>query len=228
MKWLSLFTGVGMYDLGLEQAGHEVIGACENEKWARQIIKKHRPTKPISWSIESLNKRLMELSEVFRARMYQTTVLNAGYSGMPPELPQPVQDSSGRWLTPFAWYDLDSGLWRTWQLCLFEGWEMFSQGWPPSGMIANGIAWQRQPLAHPTIAVESTFLPSPLAQEGAGTSRKRFKGSPNFRGTRTAEILRTSYECPMYLNPSFAEAIMGLPKDFTALETETPPASSES
>jgi len=26
MKWLDLFSGIGMYALGLEQAGHEVIG----------------------------------------------------------------------------------------------------------------------------------------------------------------------------------------------------------
>lgn len=103
----------------------------------------------------------------------------------------------------------------------------YSENWPASGMMSNGIAWQRQPLAHPTIADGFTCLPTPLAQERAGCSRKRFKGSPNFRGTRTAEALRMSYECPAYLNPSFAEVLMGLPKDFTLLETETPLALSE-
>jgi hypothetical protein len=98
---------------------------------------------------------------------------------------------------------------------------------PPAGMMQNGIAWQRQPLAHPTIADEFTCLPTPLATEGCGTSRKRFKGSPNFRGTRTAEALRTSYECPAFLNPLFAEMLMGLPKDYTVLETQTLHASSE-
>lgn len=228
MKWLDLFSGCGMYGLGLEQAGHEVIGFCERDKFCQKLLKKHWPMKPISSSIELLNKALMELSEDFRARISAFPEKGAGYNGTPPELPQPVQDCSGRWLTPFAWLDLDTGSWRTWQGCLMDTWEYYSQPWPASGMMSNGIAWQRQPLAHPTIAEGSTFLPTPLAQEGAGTSRKRYKGSPNFRGTRTAEGLRTSSERPTYLNPSFAEAIMGLPKDYTLLETETPPASSES
>jgi hypothetical protein len=73
----------------------------------------------------------------------------------------------------------------------------------------------------------NTYLPTPLAQEGAGCSRKRYKGSPSFRGTRTAEGLRTSYDCPAYLNPSLAEVLMGLPKDYTRLETEIPLVLSE-
>lgn len=228
MKWLDLFSGCGMYALGLEQAGHEVIGFCERDKFCQKLLKKHWPMKPISSSIELLNKALMELSEDFRARISAYPEKSAGYNGTPPEMPQPVQDCSGRWLTPFAWLDLDTGSWRTWQSCLMDTWEYYSQPWPASGMMSNGIAWQRQPLAHPTIAEGSTFLPTPLAQEGAGTSRKRYKGSPSFRGTRTAEGLRMSSECPTYLNPSFAEAIMGLPKDYTLLETETHPALSES
>lgn len=227
MKWLDLFSGIGAYALGLEQAGHEVIGFCENDPWARKILKKHYPTKPISWCVKSLREALVASLGDSRVRILASQEIARGYSGTPPEKPQPDRDSSGRWLEPFAWYDLDSGLWRTWQSCLMDTWEEYLRPWPPAGMMQNGIAWQRPPLAHPTTAVESTFLPTPLAQEGAGTSRKRFKGSPNFRGTRTAEIFRTSLECPTYLNPLLGEILMGLPKDYTALETATPLASLE-
>lgn len=216
-----------MYALGLEQAGHEVIGFCEVDKFCHKILKKHWPMKPISWSIESLNKVLMELLEDSHVKISAFAENKPGYKGIPPEKPQPVLDSSGRWLKPFAWLDRDTGLWRTWQSCLMDTWEFYNQPWPASGMIRNGIAWQRPALAHPTIAEGFTCLPTPLAQEGSGCSRKRFKGSPNFRGTRTAEGLRMSYECPEYLHPSFAEAILGLPKDYTLLETEIPPASLE-
>ena len=227
LKWLDLFSGIGMYAKGLEEAGHEVIGFCEVDKFCHKILKKHWPMKPVSWSIELLNKALMESSEDSRARILAQQEKSAGYNGTPPEMPQPVQDCSGRWLTPFAWLDLDTGSWRTWQSCLIDTLGLYSERWPPSGMMQNGIAWQRQPLAHPTIADGFTYLPTPMAEEGAGCSRKRYRGSPNFRGTRTAEGLRTSYDCPKFLNPSFAEALMGLPKDFTLLETEILPALSE-
>lgn len=59
VKWLSLFSGIGAYDLGLEQAGHEVIGFCENDPWARKILKKHWPTKPISWCVKSLRDAMV-------------------------------------------------------------------------------------------------------------------------------------------------------------------------
>jgi len=228
MRWLDLFSGVGMYALGLEQAGHEVIGFCEKDIWARKILKKHWPTKPISSCIKSLNKALTESLVDSHAKMSAFQERKQGYNGTPPEKPQPDRDSSGRWLEPFAWYDLNTGSWRTWQRCLMDTWEEFSKPWPAAGMTQNGIAWQRPALAHPTTADGYTFLPTPLAQEGAGVSRKRFKGSPNFRGTRTAEGLRTSYECLRWLNPCLGEVLMGLPKDYTALETETLPASSES
>jgi len=227
MRWLDLFSGGGMYALGLEQAGHEVIGFCEVDKFCHKILKKHWPMKPISWDILLLNKVLTELLGDSHAKTLACQERKKGYNGTPPEMPQPDLDSSGRWLKPFAWYDLNSGSWRTWQRSLIDTWEIYSQPWPAAGMMSNGIAWQRQPLAHPTIAEGFTCLPTPLAQEGAGCSRKRFKGSQSFRGTRTAEGLRMSYECPEYLNPSFAEVIMGLPKDYTLLEMEILPALSE-
>lgn len=46
MRWLDLFSGVGMYGLGLEQAGHEIIGFCEVDKFCHKILKKHWKTKP--------------------------------------------------------------------------------------------------------------------------------------------------------------------------------------
>ncbi len=222
MKFLDIFSGIGMYAKGLNDAGHDVIGFCENDAWARKILKKHWPTKPISWSIQSLNKALMELSADSHAKtLAQPTHLQME----PPDFPESVQDCSGRWLEPFAWLDQDTGLWRTWQLCFDQAgqktWAQYLEPWPPAGMIANGIAWRRQPLAHPTIVPEFTLLPTILASERKGVSRKRFQGSPHSQNTRTAEVFRKSQECPKYLNPSLAEAIMGLPRDYTLLETET-------
>ncbi len=43
MKCLSLFTGIGGFDLALQKRGHEIVGACEIDKWARRVYAKHFP-----------------------------------------------------------------------------------------------------------------------------------------------------------------------------------------
>lgn len=45
-KVLSLFTGVGGLDLGLESAGYEIVGSIEHNPNARDAIKKNRPAWP--------------------------------------------------------------------------------------------------------------------------------------------------------------------------------------
>src|SRR3990167_3596224 len=41
MKCLSLFSGIGGFDLALQRQGHEIIGACEIDKYARQVYARH-------------------------------------------------------------------------------------------------------------------------------------------------------------------------------------------
>lgn len=222
MKVLDLFSGIGMYALGAEQAGHEIIGFCEKDIWAKRVLKKHWPTKPISSCIKLLNKELMRSLAASRVRM-QALQINPALVSM-----ESVQDLSGRWCEPFAWFDQKSYCWRTFQTSLHGGYSKFSGAWPLSGMILNGIAYRREPQAHPTIALDHTFLPTPGAMEGLGSSKNRYVGSPTFRGAKTSEALRTCETDPTYLHPHLAEAIQGLPKDYTALETEIRHVSSES
>lgn len=221
MRWLDLFSGIGMYATGLEQAGHQVIGFCERDAFCQKILKKHYPMKPISWCIKSLNRELMASLAAHRAKIIRLEIN--------PEtvLMEAVQDSSGRWCEPFAWLDQRSGCWRMFQRSLDGGWAEFLGAWPLAGMIVNGIAYRREAQAHPTIALEHTFLPTPAANEGRGSSSKRFKGSPSFRGAKTSEALRTCAEDPMYLNPLFAELIMGLEQGYTELGMATPRVSLE-
>ncbi len=263
MRWLDLFSGIGAYALGLEAAGHEVIGFCENDAWARKILKKHRPTKPISWCVKSLVEKLGE-------SLVASPVKILASQERVPDLPESVRDSGGRCYEPFAWFDQGSQLWKTWQRCLVGGWGLYSEIWPKAGMIVSGVAYrllnsepltcENESILLPTICTQGGTtvrsktkrengsqeqmqtrlyhsgykklfpngrLPTLGANEGKGSSRDRYKGSPNFRGAKMSEGLRTTLDCPIYLNPSFGELVMGLPKDYTALETVTHPASSE-
>ena len=92
---------------------------------------------------------------------------------------------------------------------------LYLEPWPPAGVMRNGIAWEREPLAHPTIAPEHTFLPTLGASDGAGSSRSRYQGSPNTMRGRMSDGLRISPNDPPCTHPNFAEAMQGLPKDFT-------------
>ncbi len=60
-------------------------------------------------------------------------------------------------------------------------------------------------------------LPTISATEYKGAQKNRYKGSRDFRGVRMSEGLRTCKEDPIYLNPSFAEVMMGFPVGWTEL-----------
>ena len=62
------------------------------------------------------------------------------------------------------------------------------------------------------------LLPTIAANEHKGTSRNRFVGSKHFRGAKMSEGLRTTSTDPIYLNPSFAEVMMGFPRGWTDLK----------
>ena len=140
-----------------------------------------------------------------------------------PDLPGCVRDSSGALYEPLAWWDGPSCCWRTWQRCLDEGWGRFSEPWPRSGMTRNGIAYRRAPLVPLTSVIASGLLPTIGANEGKGSSSKRYKGSQDFRGAKMSEGLRTCEDDPQYLHPSFAELVMGFPIGWTELERVATP-----
>lgn len=59
-----------------------------------------------------------------------------------------------------AKFDRAMSLWKTSQLCLEGGLAEFSETWPRSGMMRNGIAYQLLPLAPLTSEIECGLLPT--------------------------------------------------------------------
>jgi len=54
MKVLSLFSGVGGFDLGLERAGMETVALCEWDKKAAYVLRRHWPDIPIYGDVSDL------------------------------------------------------------------------------------------------------------------------------------------------------------------------------
>src|SRR3990167_449095 len=74
-----------------------------------------------------------------------------------------------------------------------------------------------------TVQIIEQLIPTIGKNEGKGASSKRYRGSEDYRAAKTAEFMRVSKEDPIYLHPSFAEAMMGFPMGWTELPpTETP------
>ncbi len=70
----------------------------------------------------------------------------------------------------FAWFDnsdRESLCWRTWQRCLLGGWTEFSDRWPRSGMIRNGIAYLLPPLVPRISGIGCSLWPTPACTSNA-------------------------------------------------------------
>lgn len=124
-----------------------------------------------------------------------------------------------KWPESFAKLNHDSHSWRTHQQSLFEGWEPFSQTWPKWGCMLDGECWELETselgIGGPGFGC---WLPTPVASESKGACRARFIGSPEYRGSKMSEGLRTCKDDPIYLHPNFAEHTMGWPIMWTELE----------
>lgn len=108
---------------------------------------------------------------------------------------------------PFAYYDHDTSSWRTSQPCLFGGWMPFSERWPRSGMMLNGIAYRLPPLVPRISGTEFSFLHTPRANDAqkrgnidhnnprngfVGSIRKRFLptiGANEYKGASKNRFL---------------------------------------
>lgn len=55
MNVLSLFSGIGLHDLGLERAGWEIACQVENDPWCLAVLAKHWPTVPRLDNVRSVS-----------------------------------------------------------------------------------------------------------------------------------------------------------------------------
>ena len=65
MKVASFFSGIGGIDLGLEQAGMDVVFQCEILTFGQQILRKHWPTVPLYSDITTVKPSDIPTVDVF-------------------------------------------------------------------------------------------------------------------------------------------------------------------
>ena len=127
--------------------------------------------------------------------------------------------SGKKWPESFAKLDRNSLSWKTHQQSLFGGWEPFLKTWPKWGCMLDGECWELETSELGTGGPGfGCWLPTCVASESKGASRARFIGSPEYRGSKMSEGLRTCKDDPIYLHPNFAEHTMGWPITWTASE----------
>ena len=108
---------------------------------------------------------------------------------------------------------------KTAQCSLFEDSTESYAILPRSGTMRNGELWGAPEWEVCILESEPGLsLPTIGAQEGRGTSRKRYRGSEHFRGAKMCEGLRICETDPQYLNPVFGELAMMWPMGWTDLK----------
>lgn len=65
LRVASFFAGIGGFDLGLEQAGMEVVFQCEINTFCQKILKKHWPNVPLHGDIDKVQPSDIPAAEVW-------------------------------------------------------------------------------------------------------------------------------------------------------------------
>jgi DNA (cytosine-5)-methyltransferase 1 len=224
---LSLFAGIGGFDLGLERAGgFETVAFCEIDPFCRKVLAKHWPDVPCYEDVRELT------SERLAADGIAVDVITGGF---------PCQDISIAGKRAGMAKGTRSGLWSECkrlvgelrpQFALFENVPNLLSGpsEQPGGWFATILSdlaslgfdaeWHYLPASFvgPGIGgAASGYLPTPKASADAkGSPRNRFFGSNTCR-SNLREFLRDGPDDPIYPHPSFVERVMGFPIGHTDL-----------
>jgi len=124
-----------------------------------------------------------------------------------------------RWQELPVKFDLVTSSWKTHQ-CLWEEDLPESSVILPRCGIAQGGVCSELAISELGISVKDSgwWLPTICKSESKGSGRRRWRGSPDYRGAKMSEGLRTCREDPIYLTPSFGEIAMGFPLMWTELQ----------
>ena len=192
-------------------------------------------SKPLQLNLESLTSSQV----VFRVKTYQLQAYRQA------SRKKPDQVSFLNSFESYAWLDLNTLSWKTWQRSLIEGWTSFSGNFPKQGTMQNMQLYQQVLWEPVTRDQDGGSLPTPttmdhLPQRGFDSMVKQTtqhrKGRTNLANLReavnpeTVELFNKlqNGEQPktdltptgesMVLNAQFVEEMMGYPIGWTDLK----------
>ena len=87
-------------------------------------------------------------------------------------------------------YDPSTQSWRTSQRCLIEGWALFSETWPRSGLMQSGIAYLLPPLVPRIIETGSGLWPTPTAGDSKASGSRNTPNSKAHPGISLTDAVR--------------------------------------
>lgn len=140
------------------------------------------PASPAMTTCEPSPLSALEQTELFPM---SSVVASPARTSAPPDLGQELMARAAAYgrNTPalLTKFDRATSSWKTSQLSLVADLEEFSETWPRSGMMRNGIAYQLPPLAHFTDATASGFWQTPVADDAVDREVGKFnsRGEPN-------------------------------------------------
>ena len=233
----SLFSGIGGIEWGLELSGivrqiNMPLQSLENIGQRKRIL-------------EILQKSIGEQSKDQIFSVEDSLAKTSVSPGKEQESKKAQDQAYGRIsMKRLGYYDQASSSLKTYQKSLITDSHVSLQTLPKKGMMRNGLIYEllisehcideKESLLLPTVTKDSTtgrtkrykqggipltvaLLPTIGKNEYKGSGRARYKGSKDFRGAKMSEGLRTCKEDPIYLNPLFAEKVMGFPIGWTEL-----------
>lgn len=83
MKFVSLFAGIGGFDLGLERAGMKAVAQCEIEPYPQKILKKHWPDIPLAPDIRKLSYNYKTKQLWYKSRVIYVGSIELVCGGFP-------------------------------------------------------------------------------------------------------------------------------------------------
>lgn len=190
------------------------------------------PSRARSSASTGRTSRTMAISDLFEGAQWSPSTCSAADSRARTSATQGsdgvskgnAADSGSNTCASFASFDRGSLSWKTSQRSGGGDLIEFSETWPRSGSMRNGIAYRRPSLDAPRFAIASGLWPTLKASDAEQYTKnrlyfeRRFPIAPDLPVLVALRTPPTAQGFYGRLNPTWCEWLMGFPIGFTELE----------